>query len=181
MLIGLIAKKQSGKGVMANHLVGAYGYIKYSFASPMKEMSKILFNWTEQYVNGDLKEVIDDRWGISPRQFLQFFGSDIMQFSLPNKFPEYKMKRNHWVQLFNMWYQNHQKENIVIDDCRFIHEIDYIKKNNGITIRIIRPNLNNIDQHISEMELEQIQTDYNVINDSTIENFYEKIDNLNLF
>ena len=47
MLIGFSGKKGSGKSYFADYLVNNKLFIKLSFASPLKEITKILFNLSD--------------------------------------------------------------------------------------------------------------------------------------
>ena len=73
--VGILGKKGSGKDTLADYLVEHNGFIKYSFADPVKNIVNILFNLSDTQVNGYLKETVDERWGLSPRVILQRFGT----------------------------------------------------------------------------------------------------------
>jgi hypothetical protein len=192
MLIAILGKKKSGKDTVANYLIEKYGFIKYSFADPLKKGLQFFFNLTdEQLYNQDLKEVIDPRWGISPRKLFQVFGTDIFQNSIRDFLPELKINndpKNHWVNLFKEWYLSELKKNpnikIVISDARFLHEINMIKELGGIVYKIIRPSLeekyndNYYSSHQSEMEIESIPNNmitHLLINDNSLEELYKQI------
>jgi hypothetical protein len=66
---------------------------------------------------------------------------------------------------------------VVIPDVRFQHEVDIIKSIGGSMWKVVRPSLNNVDLHPSETEMEKIVPDLTIINDNTIENLYNKIEN----
>ena len=67
----------------------------------------------------------------------------------------------------------------MITDVRFYHEIELLKKIGAKFILIIRVGLNNKDSHMSENELNDFRDyDYLIINDGTIEELYDKIDNI---
>ena len=59
MIIGLSGKKRVGKDTVADYLVSKYGFIKYSFADPIKAVAKILFGFSENQLYGNNKEEID--------------------------------------------------------------------------------------------------------------------------
>jgi len=58
----------------------------------------------------------------------------------------------------------------VVTDVRFLNEAETITREmGGRLVRIIRPDLEDDgDTHPSEVELEQIETDFQIINDDTI-------------
>lgn len=78
-IIGLSGKARSGKDTVADMLVQQYGYVRVSWATALKKAVKDLFGWTEDHVNGHLKEVLDDYWGMSPRVVMQRFGTEGMR------------------------------------------------------------------------------------------------------
>ena len=53
--IGLLGQKGSGKDTLADYLVNNKGFVKYSFATPVKNISKILFNLSYEQLYGNLK------------------------------------------------------------------------------------------------------------------------------
>ena len=62
--------KGSGKDTLADEFV-KQGWKKYSMADALKKGVQILFNLSDKQLWGDEKEVIDERWGVSPRYLLQ--------------------------------------------------------------------------------------------------------------
>jgi hypothetical protein len=191
MLIVVLGKKGSGKDTFSDYIIEKHGFIKYSFADPLKKGLQHFFNLTdEQLYDPKLKEMIDPRWGVSPRQLFQVIGTDVFQYSLKKFLPKINSDdtRTHWVILFKQWYEKllnenqNQNSNVIIADGRFIHEIEEIRKMGGKIIKVIRPVFdNNKDMHKSEMEMDEIPTEYidNIIyNQGTLEDFYEQIDKI---
>ena len=177
MIIGITGKKQSGKDTMANYLVKEYGFIKYSMAGPLKEGCKKLFGLTEEQVNGDFKETIDKRWGVTPRKILQVMGTEIFQYDLLERIPEFKsIGRRFWVLRFKQFCDDNPYANIVISDIRFLHESQAISQLCGKMVRIVRPSAFSTDLHPSEMEQEKIQTCFTFVNDGTFKDYYKLID-----
>jgi hypothetical protein len=57
-----------------------------------------------------------------------------------------------WIKYFKNWVNVHSKrgiQNIIISDCRYKNEFDYIKQNGGIIIKVVAPDRNN-DRLIQE-------------------------------
>ena len=178
--IGLLGNKGSGKDTLADYLVKEKQYIKYSFATPVKEIAKNLFNLNEEQLNGNLKEVIDDRWGVSPRVMFQRIGTEFGQYKIYELFPEIKDKiaaKGLWVKLFEDFLKENKDKNIVIADVRFNHEVNILKKHNFNIIKINR-NTELNDSHISENEIRLIKhIDYEIDNNGTKEQLYSQFDN----
>jgi hypothetical protein len=75
-LIGLCGRAGSGKSSVARHLEEKYGARRHAFAAPLKRMAQEIWQFSDEQVFGDasVKEVIDPRWNMSPRQALQRLG-----------------------------------------------------------------------------------------------------------
>ena len=179
-IIGIVGRRQVGKDVIANHLKSNYNYSIKKFASPMKESLKILFDLSNEQVEGNLKETIDPRWKCSPRKIMQFFGTEIMQFKLQELMPE--LKREFAVK--RMFINPLNEPKIVISDVRFQHEVDIIKSQNGILIHVFRDIHYYdyvIDNHASEASLDYLTCNYDIYNDKSVNDLVKSIDNLILF
>tara|TARA_B100000029_G_scaffold463771_1_gene497295 strand:- start:64 stop:711 length:648 start_codon:yes stop_codon:yes gene_type:complete len=186
MIIGLLGKNRVGKDTFAEYLINNCGFVRYAFADPIKDIARILFNFSEEQLYGNKKEDIDIRYGISPRQFFQKMGTEIMQYDIYKHLPglrETVPPREMWVVIFREWYKKQLEidgnVNVVISDVRFFHELRCIKELGGMIVKIIRPSVEIKDEeHQSEIETQQIpDTDIDkiIINDSSIENFHHKI------
>lgn len=164
MLIGITGKAFCGKDSVAN-IIKAQDkrFLKYSFAAPIKSVCKDLFEWDESHVNGDLKEVVDPFWGVSPRYAMQKFGTEFGR-DLINK---------------NMWVMKAQKvldkhKFVVVPDVRFPNEVAWIRQNNGLLIKVERPGAETtaLNQHASEMgigdEFGKVPTDTIIVNDGDL-------------
>jgi len=174
--IGLLGKKGSGKDTLADYLVNTKGFVKYSFAKPVKDISKILFNLSEEQLYGNLKETIDDKIGLSPRVIFQRLGTEFGQDLIYKLFPELKIKKKYiWLRLFDIFLEKNKDKNIVIADVRFVHEINYLKKLNFNIIKINRKD-SLIDNHVSEKQ-NDLYYDFNIENNDSKEDLFSKYNN----
>ena len=122
MIIGITGKKRSGKDTISDFLVEKYDFVKYGFANPIKEIARIIFGFTENQLFEKEKDIVDENWGIKPRDFFQKFGTDYGQFIFPKHFPEIfkeKDERSLWIMVFKRWYE--------LDNLEFNHKLS----NNG--------------------------------------------------
>lgn len=183
-IIAICGAKRSGKDVLAKYLIDKYKYEKLSFAEPLKKAVKELFNFNDIQVgideesgNGNEKDVIDERWGITPRRALQYFGTEIMQYKMNELIPN--TNRGFFADI--LLSRILENRNYVISDMRFLHEYEKIKGLNILIIRVIRPSLVSLvrDEHISEIEYEKIPCNIEVINEGSIENYLENFELLN--
>ena len=175
MIIGLVGKKRVGKDTVADYLCNKYGFIKYGFADPIKQIGQLMFDFSP---DEELKEVVDKRWGISPREFYQKFGTEYGQYILPNQFPQIFKNidsKSFWVKRFQIWYEKNKDKKIVITDIRFLHEFNIIKDMGGYIIKIKRET-GLVDNHISEnLELSDDNFSSIVHNNGTKDQLLEKI------
>lgn len=133
MIIGISGKAGSGKDTIADYLREEYGFAKIAFAEPMKTFCADLFDWggEELYGPSELREIVDPEWGFSPRKALQMLGTEWGR----------ALNENMWVKIgLNKAKQKIQDgyPGVVITDCRFRNEIDYVKAAGGSVIRIVR-------------------------------------------
>ena len=168
MIIAICGKKGSGKDTLANIIIENYNFTRYAFGDDIKEIAKILFNFDEDQLYGNKKDIIDKNWNITPRDFYQKFGTEYIQTIFPNLFPQIFTKNNisireFWLKKFEIWYNDNIKKHkiffVVISDLQFLHEYNYIKKMGGYIIKIERDNLKNIDNHSCETDLDNFTND----------------------
>lgn len=174
MLIGILGRRGVGKDTVSDYLEEKYQFNKKSFATPLKEICKLLFNFTDDQLYGNLKDEIDPRWKTSPRVIMQYLGTDVFRKDINKIMPQ--MKDDFWV---NIALTNKSLEsNVVIADVRFANEIEHIHKRGGKIIKIIRPNGSN-DAHESEINIDSINSyDFLIINDGTINELFNQVDQI---
>jgi len=182
MIIAITGYKQSGKDTIASHIVKKYGYTRSAFADPIREACKIFFGWDDSHFFGELKEVVDVRWGFSPRQFMQWLGTEAVQFHLGDAFPSFKdlVGRKFWVNRLIQHCKQNQLENVVVPDWRFYHEqtalIEAFSFNQLIFLRVERPSVTPNDPHPSEQDIPYMLVHSTIVNAGSIKELYEKVD-----
>jgi hypothetical protein len=137
MIIGLVGFMSSGKGTCADYLVREHGFLKESFANSVKDSVSVVFGWDRQLLEGDTdysrgwRERADPWWSnklgreFSPRSALQLMGTEAGR----DVFDE-----NIWV--YSMFRRMDHSKNYVIADVRFPNEIQKIKEEGGMVIRV---------------------------------------------
>lgn len=154
MVIAFCGLKTCGKTTAAEYLVNENGFERMSFAGPLKEAAKLMFNLTDEQVYGSEKEVVDYRWNLTPRQILQQLGTEVGR----------QFDNEIWVK--NMQSRLRNAERVVIDDCRFLNESQAIRDAGGMVVGIQRPGLS-VDNHPSELEMAE---NWNTMIDAEINN-----------
>nr|QBK88435.1 MAG: uncharacterized protein LCMiAC01_01120 [Mimivirus LCMiAC01] len=178
-LIGFLAQKYHGKDTAADYLIMKYHYIKLAFAKPIKDILKILFGFSDEQLYGKEKEKKDKYWKVSPRQMMEYFGTDICRQDMSNIVPN--IGSNFWVHSLKHKYLTLKKQNpnirIVISDVRFQNEVDLIHDLGGIVVKLYRPSYDNKCSHIAERGVKNIDNfDFLIINNGTKDDLYNKLD-----
>ena len=180
MLIGFSGKKGSGKSYFADYLVNNKLFIKLSFASPLKEITKILFNLSDEDVKDPIKkELINPKFNASPRELMQWLGTDIMREEFNKRF---NYSGSIWIDnvkdKIKMLLDNNK--DVVIDDVRFQNEVDMIHSLGGIVINLHNDlnNINSTSSHPSENQ--KLTFNYEFVNDKSYSNTYDIYLNLDL-
>lgn len=162
-LIAICGAKRAGKDTIASIISDKYGYNHIKIAQKLKTVCKILFNFTDEQLESDCKENIDAYWNISPRQAMQWIGTDVMQYQVQHLLPN--IDRKFWIQSVVNQIDINPEVRYIISDLRFKHEVEELKKRNAFIIKVERPSMTNIDNHISEREYLDIQHDLLIKNE----------------
>jgi energy-coupling factor transporter ATP-binding protein EcfA2 len=170
-IIALCGPAGSGKSTLADLLIEHEGYMRLSFAAPIKAMLKTLLRLQgvedrliNQMLFGDLKEEPSEFLSNkSPRHCMQTLGTEWRN----------TIDLNLWT---NIWRRSAEfVTKIVIDDLRFIHESTTIKELGGTIILIVRPGLEVEALHQSEREYMMIKQDRTLINNANPINMLQAI------
>jgi hypothetical protein len=153
LLIGLSGKAGSGKSTVADYLTGAHGYQQFAFADVLKEVVQAAFHFDDAQM-GAGKEVIDPRFGKSPRWCLQYFGTAFRAI-----WPEVWIWNLRW-RILDFLSLNGQRP-IVVTDVRFRDEAVALKFLGAVLVRIERGKdhrlktcATGIPGHVSETDLD---------------------------
>lgn len=160
MIIGITGKKQSGKSTLSKCIKQNYlNFIELNFADPLKNSIKEIFNLSEDQINGDLKEINDTKYNFTPRELMQWMGTDVFRNTFHTQFPNSPP-----VWISNMEYRLkklYPKNNIIVSDVRFNNEANLIKMYGGYIIKVTS-NDNIYSNHEAENQI--INFDYEIIN-----------------
>jgi dephospho-CoA kinase len=173
MIIGITGLKYSGKDTIADYLCEKHGFVKKSFADPLKKGVQELFGFTDEQLWGKEKEKTDEYWGVSARKVLQIFGSEMIRDNLSNFITDLKWVKNEfWIKCFEKWYMDNTDKDVVVPDVRYINEAQTIWKHHGIVIRVNRNTIDNKDSHKSEQDIKLIDADFELSNNDTLDHLY---------
>ena len=141
MILGVTGFINSGKDTIADYLCTFHGFKRLSFAASLKDAVSNIFGWDRELLEGTTKtsrewrEQVDSWWSkrldipnLTPRWVLQHWGTEVCRNGFHHDI---------WVASIENKLRN-SLDNIVITDCRFINEVNAIKKVGGITCRVER-------------------------------------------
>ncbi len=193
MVIAVCGARRSGKDTICDRLCSHHGFIKASFATPIKAMVREAFGFTNEQLENHAKDEVDARYGITPRRALQFLGTEVMQYQLQQLLPQ--MGREFWSKRLVDKYigpvrggSTPSSNKVVISDMRFLHEYDAVREavreRHGVlqvwhVERANNPMMHhdvNVDSHASETEWRAIPKFLHLSNDATIDALYQKVD-----
>lgn len=169
-IIGLLGRSRSGKDTVASIIQSLYPSQKYSIvrlSTPIKEASRHLFAFEEDQIEGHRKEVIDERWGITPRQVFQTITADTMKYMGTSFFTKL---------LYDKYDKGFFGKYIIIPDIRYEHDIAEILNRGGVVFKIERTQLP--FSYECEKHLDLITHLPLIRNDSTVDDLQKQVKQL---
>ena len=192
-LIGLYGKARSGKDTVASFLTDTYkNHYQIAFADPLKVAASEAFGIPlDHFHQGEIKELTNPLWEVSPRQIAQFFGTEMFRETIskliPNIGSDFWIKRLA-IRLNNEYVPEDQGEydsndTMVISDVRFQNEYDWIIENGGSIIHLTRDGADGnigIPNHASEqtINLHNKERTYVCDNNGTIADLHRNVANI---
>ena len=165
-IILISGKARHGKDTTAGFLKSAleadgYSVLIAHYGDLVKYICKTFFNW-----DGNKDE--------AGRTLLQYVGTDIIR----------SQDENYWVRFIGgvLSFFKNKWDYVLIPDCRFPNEVDYIKDLGFDTshMRVVRGNFESPltpeqQKHPSETALDNVEADYYIFNNGTKEELQGKI------
>lgn len=178
-IVALCGARRTGKDTVASYLVEHHGYEHVKITAPLKRVCQTLFHFTEDQLETDSKELPDPRWGISPRQVMQFLGTEVFQYKIQELLPE--VGRCFWINSLATLIRANPDKRYVISDMRFLHEHQVLQSIDPSSMRTIRVSSQRVapspaDTHLSECEHHGIPADADLTNNGTKEDLYTTVD-----
>lgn len=188
MIVGIYGKKRHGKDTIGQYLQEHHGYTRTALADPLKRTLMDVYGLSYNQCYGDCKEVVDPRWNMSPRQLLQKFGTEVGRQVHPQTWIRATQETirqgnaGREVSILDTSAQRFVRRVLgpqpkwVITDVRFDDEAEMILEMGGIIVEVYRPSMVSHDTHASEQGLQRVTPTYRVINDSTPQDLFDKIE-----
>jgi hypothetical protein len=117
---------------------------------------------------------IQDRPGktaVTVRRILQWWGTEYRRAQDPD----------YWTKAWGRKVEQLDLEHlhVLIDDVRFINELNVVKEHGGLIVKIERPGFDGANNHASETSLDDYtEWDRVILNDGTLDAFKEKVEQL---
>jgi hypothetical protein len=168
MIIALTGKAGAGKTTIANYLVEKHGFVKINFKDALvkemranfpdtlREMARFYhvtsMTWAAKFpdVNTPDDVLIDHLFNDKPpimRALMQNYGTEVRR----------KDRSTYWV---DQWITKVAgKQNVVVDDCRFLNEADAVRMQGGKVYKVEKIGYVDRLNHASETEQESIEID----------------------
>jgi dephospho-CoA kinase len=209
MIIGINGKIGSGKDTVGNLIKNINCENNWEikkFATKVKEVATLLTGIpTEKFEDQDFKNTfLDTHWNkevfenktsldknnnaynksivkpMTVREMLQIIGTDALRNNLHQDVWVNALMCDYIPYSINSGDYKKYESNWIITDLRFPNEMQAVKANGGITIKVIRPNDKDIplDLHPSETALDDAEFDYEIVNDGTIEDLRDKVEGI---
>ena len=134
---------------------------KFQYTEIKPQDGNILTAEEYYYDLSEISENNDIKYWMSLREILVYVGTYVLQQSI-NKQVFVNIVRN---KIREEQHKNHNLQYIIVTDHRFVHELEYIHENHGITITINRNSVQQLD-NIAEHDLDD-EEDYDYIIDNS--------------
>ena len=180
MIIGIVGFIGAGKGTVRDILVREHGYHGFAFADALKDAVATIFTWPRGLLEGDsnasraFRERVDPWWShklgyeVTPRLILQKMGTEACRHGIAD---------NIWIAALEK--RIHGYDDVIISDCRFPNEIDFVRSAGGVILRVKRGKDPSTEQlanlHISETAWLPYEPDICINNNGTIDDLKKEI------
>lgn len=166
-IILVTGKSGSGKSTLSKYIVDNYdSYIEVALADKLKQLTFKLLQLFDVKINS-----IDDLYNVNTknkyRKYLQNIGTECCRDVFGDDF---------WCDMLKL----DLSKNIIISDIRYVNEMNYFMNKYSdhdiISIKVVKKNSSTtFNNHSSELDTDQLQTDFTIENDFT-DSFFKKID-----
>lgn len=171
-IIGLLGRARSGKDTVAGMLAEAVPEARIRrLAAPLKEAVSALYGFSAEDLEGDSKDTVDLRYGVTPRDAIRHLCAAMMAY--------------HGTDFFTRrFYETHggagtvvgARGTLIIPDIRWAHDIQEIRRRGGVVIRVVRDlEAAGYKRHGFEDMIDGFSADFVIENDGSLEDLRAKV------
>jgi hypothetical protein len=178
-LIGLAGRAGSGKDTAADYLCERYGFMRASFAAPIKSMLEALF----EPMGVDHAYLHEPQLKGEPIAALGHLSARYAMQTLGTEWGRRLMGEDFWVhcldaQLFLAPERVPVHDRIVVTDVRFPNETRWVRRCGGRTIRLQRHQAATAPAgtHESEAHADHLQADLLLVNNGPVAHLHDLLD-----
>lgn len=166
-----------GKDTAAEYLLQFHRsqFRSIAFADPIRAAMKAIFGWDDSYFAHPKKNEVDERFGISPRKAMQTLGTE---------WGRNFVNTDLWLILAGQQIEPMVGAgfDVLITDCRFENEAQWIRKQGGTVWHIDRKDISSGAgtevSHKSEVGVKFVKGDVKINNNETLGHLYDILDHL---
>ncbi|MFG6500121.1 hypothetical protein [Sulfitobacter sp. 1A15106] len=176
LIIGLNAYAGAGKSAVAQRLIDEHGFVRVKFAKYLKAATRGLLqsigfsdDIVDQMIEGALKEEYIQGLDTTPRELMQWLGEGA----------RVRFGENFWVdKAVRDILAMPSDSRIVVDDLRYENELIAIKAVGGYAVRVDRPGVGPVNDHVSELSMPDDLMDGVLTNDAGLEELHKDADDI---
>lgn len=162
-LIGLCGRSGAEKDVVASHLAERHGFRRAAVADHLKDIAGLAFDLSRKQLWGDQRNVVDDRWGKTPRAIYQELGDSLRAI--------------HPDALLHSWRGTiasvlEDGHLVIVPDVRMPAEVAALRELGGQLWRVVRPArqlAGALTQHETETTSDSFTVDLVLRNETSVE------------
>lgn len=173
LLIGLAGRARSGKDTVAERLSAGYGLQRLALADPIKDAVAAMLGVERVVLDAYPKEMEIADLGASPRKLFQTLGTEWGRETIG---------RDMWLTLIGRRWRHVIRQphfsGVVITDVRMSNEVAWVRNNGGVIIHVEREARDQVRPHVSELPLPVLNGDFRLSNNGTLDELYQRVDDL---
>ena len=196
-LIGISGYAGVGKDTLARYIYTHYKNVyKESFADPLKDACSAAFGIPRESFDDQMaKKLSDPYWRVSPRQIIQFVGTEVFREKINDLLSWSPNQENFWTRRLRGKLQGtlllaeegayEDNDTIIVPDIRFQDEVEFIYQNKGVVISLQRSGHEGnvgISNHISESGISKLTfkpgAHYILENNGSIPDLYNQFEQI---
>jgi hypothetical protein len=154
-IVGIAGYKGAGKDTLADHLASKHGFVKASFAAPLKRALCVIFGFhMRDWESLEWKESPNSKcYGLTPRHLAQTLGTN---------WGRTHVNENVWVDAAMEDDLVTCNDRVVFSDVRFDNEAWVIKREGGVVLHLSKIGQSVNDTHASEVGIDEKLADYRI-------------------